>query len=62
MQGNQPVGGKMTSYVQSSSLPGYEGAGTIVIIYSIPNGMQTAEHPNPGKYHLYTNSCTSHFY
>ena len=42
----------MTSYVQSSSLPGYEGAGTIVIIYSIPNGMQTAEHPNPGKYYF----------
>ena len=62
MQGNQPVGGKMTSYVQSSSLPGYEEAGTIVIKYTIPSGTQTTEHPSPGKYYLYAISCTSQSY
>ena len=52
MQGNQPVGGTMTSYVIPTSLPGYEGAGTIVIKYMIPSGTQTTEHPNPGKYYF----------
>ena len=49
VKGNQPAGGTMThSVLQSTSLPGYEGAGTIVITYNIPGGTQTAEHPNPG--------------
>ena len=52
VQGNQPVGGKMTSYVILTSLPGYEGASTIVIKYMIPSGTQTTEHPNPGKYYF----------
>ena len=49
VKGNQPAGGTMThSVLQSTSLPGYEGAGTIQITYNIPGGTQTAEHPNPG--------------
>ena len=48
VKGNQPIGGTMTHALQSASLPGYEGAGTIVITYNIPGGIQAAEHPNPG--------------
>ena len=47
VKGNQPVG-TMSHYDSSSSLPGYEGAGIIIIKYSIPSGTQTTEHPNPG--------------
>ena len=47
VKGNQPVGTMGHSFSQLS-LPGYEGAGTIVIKYSIPSGIQTNEHPNPG--------------
>lgn len=47
VEGNQPTG-TMGHYVSQSSLPGYEGSGTIVIKYTIPSGMQTNEHPNPG--------------
>ena len=36
------------SVLHSTSIPGYEGAGTIVIKYTIPSGTQTNEHPNPG--------------
>ena len=49
MKGNQPVGGTMAHSVRQTSLPGYEGAGTIEIIYTIPGGVQTTDHPNPGK-------------
>ncbi|CAH6792301.1 E3 ubiquitin-protein ligase DTX3L [Phodopus roborovskii] len=50
--GNQPDGGIMTSDTLSQSLPGYENCGTIVINYEIKSGIQTNEHPNPGKpYH-----------
>ena len=47
VKGNQPPG-TMSRYNSHVSLPGYEGAGTIVIKYSIPSGTQTTEHPNPG--------------
>lgn len=47
-RGNQPEG-IMTHTVQKESLPGYEGCGTIVIQYNIKSGIQTNEHPNPGK-------------
>ncbi|EDK97899.1 E3 ubiquitin-protein ligase DTX3L [Mus musculus] len=50
-KGNQPEG-TMSYSTQKGSLPGYEGCGTIVINYEIKDGIQTKEHPNPGKaYH-----------
>lgn len=39
----------MTYTLQNESLPGHEGWGTIVIYYSFKDGIQTKEHPNPGK-------------
>ena len=34
------------------SVPGYEGCKTLQINYTIPNGVQGPEHPNPGqRYH-----------
>ncbi|XP_040606782.1 E3 ubiquitin-protein ligase DTX3L isoform X2 [Mesocricetus auratus] len=48
-RGNQPDGGNMTYDTLRQSLPGYEGCGTIVIHYDIKGGIQTNEHPNPGK-------------
>ncbi|XP_028608129.1 E3 ubiquitin-protein ligase DTX3L [Grammomys surdaster] len=47
-KGNQPEG-TMTHATQKESLPGYEGCGTIVIHYDMKGGVQTSEHPNPGK-------------
>ncbi|XP_036416500.1 uncharacterized protein LOC118800395 [Colossoma macropomum] len=49
LKGNQPEG-SMTSFNHSNSLPGYPHCGTIRIEYFIPGGIQTDEHPNPGKY------------
>ncbi|KAJ7345855.1 hypothetical protein JRQ81_001805 [Phrynocephalus forsythii] len=48
IQGNQPPG-TMDINTTNWSLPGYRGCGTICITYSIPDGFQTAEHPNPGR-------------
>nr|XP_056717393.1 E3 ubiquitin-protein ligase DTX3L [Euleptes europaea] len=48
IEGNQPPG-KMEISKMRSSLPGYEGSGTIVITYHIYNGVQKENHPNPGK-------------
>ncbi|XP_067296197.1 probable E3 ubiquitin-protein ligase DTX3 [Pseudorasbora parva] len=48
LTGTQPKGGTMTVSRDSSSLPGYEKYGTIVISYYIPSGRQGDEHPNPG--------------
>lgn len=47
-KGNQPDG-DMYVTVLRDSLPGYEPCGTIVITYVIEGGVQTKEHPNPGK-------------
>nr|XP_020023583.1 E3 ubiquitin-protein ligase DTX3L isoform X1 [Castor canadensis] len=47
-KGNQP-NGTMTYSVSRASLPGYENCGTITIRYNIESGIQTEEHPNPGK-------------
>nr|XP_030714153.1 E3 ubiquitin-protein ligase DTX3L [Globicephala melas] len=47
-KGNQPDG-NMTVLFKRDSLPGYESHGTIVITYRIEGGVQTKEHPNPGK-------------
>ena len=48
LTGNQPEGHMFTSY-QSTSLPGFNSCGTIVISYAIPSGVQGSDHPNPGK-------------
>lgn len=49
--GNQPHG-RMDLRKQGFSLPGHAGSGTIVITYSFPGGIQSFNHPNPGKpYH-----------
>ncbi|XP_041620418.1 E3 ubiquitin-protein ligase DTX3L isoform X1 [Vulpes lagopus] len=46
--GNQPEG-TMTFTLLKDSLPGYESCGSIVIDYNMKGGIQTKEHPNPGK-------------
>ncbi|XP_048028792.1 uncharacterized protein dtx3lb.3 isoform X2 [Megalobrama amblycephala] len=48
LEGNQPYG-TMNVTRSRSSLPGYPHCGTIEITYSIPSGVQTEKHPNPGK-------------
>ncbi|XP_040897893.1 E3 ubiquitin-protein ligase DTX3L [Toxotes jaculatrix] len=48
LTGTQPRGGRMIVSKSSSSMPGYEKYGTIIIQYYIPSGIQTEEHPNPG--------------
>nr|XP_048310338.1 E3 ubiquitin-protein ligase DTX3L-like [Myodes glareolus] len=47
-KGNQP-NGTMTVTTSRQSLPGYADCGTIVIQYIMQSGIQTDEHPNPGK-------------
>ncbi|XP_076859499.1 E3 ubiquitin-protein ligase DTX1 isoform X2 [Brachyhypopomus gauderio] len=46
--GTQPPG-KMEYHIIPHSLPGYPESKTIRIVYDITAGMQTIEHPNPGK-------------
>uniref|UniRef100_A0A8C6UZJ5 E3 ubiquitin-protein ligase n=1 Tax=Neogobius melanostomus TaxID=47308 RepID=A0A8C6UZJ5_9GOBI len=46
--GTQPPG-KMEYHVIPHCLPGYSDSKTIRIVYDIPAGIQTNEHPNPGK-------------
>nr|XP_009942546.1 PREDICTED: E3 ubiquitin-protein ligase DTX3L [Opisthocomus hoazin] len=48
VKGDQPEG-TMSTRVMSTSLPGYAGCGTIEITYSMYSGIQTSNHPNPGK-------------
>ncbi|KAF1675011.1 DTX3L ligase, partial [Pygoscelis papua] len=48
VKGDQPEGTMSTRFV-SSALPGYPNCGTIQIMYSMPAGIQTSNHPNPGK-------------
>ncbi|XP_050196504.1 E3 ubiquitin-protein ligase DTX3L isoform X2 [Myiozetetes cayanensis] len=49
--GNQPEG-TMTTRQRRFPLPGYENCGTIEINYNMKGGIQTINHPNPGKpYH-----------
>ena len=50
MVGKQPKGGKMEHRVQKWTLPGFPaGTPTISVTYHISNGIQTEEHPNPGR-------------
>ncbi|XP_067287581.1 uncharacterized protein dtx3lb.3 isoform X2 [Pseudorasbora parva] len=53
LEGNQPAG-TMTVTTRRSRLPGYPDCGTIEINYSIPNGIQTEKHPNPGQRYYWT--------
>ncbi|XP_054236813.1 E3 ubiquitin-protein ligase DTX3L [Indicator indicator] len=48
MEGDQPEGNMSTDRV-STHLPGYPHCGTIVITYDMHGGIQTNNHPNPGK-------------
>ncbi|XP_067995160.1 E3 ubiquitin-protein ligase DTX3L [Melanerpes formicivorus] len=48
VEGNQPKG-SMSSTTIPASLPGYPYYGTIVITYVMQGGIQTINHPNPGK-------------
>ncbi|NXT91762.1 DTX3L ligase, partial [Anhinga rufa] len=48
MKGDQPEG-TMSVRTVPSSLSGYSGCGTIEITYSMRGGIQTSNHPNPGK-------------
>ncbi|NXS71447.1 DTX3L ligase, partial [Pandion haliaetus] len=48
MKGDQPDG-TMSTRTLSSALPGYPKCGTIEITYSMHGGIQTSNHPNPGK-------------
>ena len=58
--GNQPANATMShSVTRSTSILGYPGFGMITITYHVPDGVQTQEHPNPGKrYHGTT--CTAY--
>ncbi|XP_062595927.1 uncharacterized protein LOC134257309 [Saccostrea cucullata] len=46
--GNMPPG-IMSYYTSTGHLPGHDDVGVIVIEYDIPDGVQTEEHPHPGK-------------
>ncbi|XP_055965379.1 E3 ubiquitin-protein ligase DTX3L [Sorex fumeus] len=47
-KGNQPEGTMSVNFMKTP-LPGYDHCGTIVIHYNMKEGIQTEEHPNPGK-------------
>ncbi|KAK2532666.1 E3 ubiquitin-protein ligase DTX3L [Columba livia] len=48
VEGDQPEG-TMSVRTMPSSLPGYPSCDTIEITYSMRGGVQTKNHPNPGK-------------
>ncbi|NXY89984.1 DTX3L ligase, partial [Alcedo cyanopectus] len=48
MKGDQPEG-TMKSSTVSTSLPGHPDCGTIVITYYMSGGLQTSNHPHPGR-------------
>ncbi|NXE81436.1 DTX3L ligase, partial [Cochlearius cochlearius] len=48
MKGDQPEG-TMSTRMMPSSLSGYPNCGTIEITYNMHSGIQTSNHPNPGK-------------
>ncbi|KFV90722.1 E3 ubiquitin-protein ligase DTX3L, partial [Fulmarus glacialis] len=53
MKGDQPEG-TMSTITKSESLPGYSNCGTIEITYNMRSGIQTSNHPNPGKHYQAT--------
>ncbi|XP_076123852.1 uncharacterized protein LOC143103877 isoform X1 [Alosa pseudoharengus] len=48
VEGDQPDG-IMTHLIKKSTLPGFKRCDTIVITYHIPSGIQSRNHPNPGR-------------
>ncbi|XP_074523440.1 E3 ubiquitin-protein ligase DTX3L [Halichoeres trimaculatus] len=50
IEGNQPPG-SMTWRSCGQSLQGFPNCGHLVITYNIPSGIQTENHPDPGKYY-----------
>ncbi|NXS06719.1 DTX3L ligase, partial [Neodrepanis coruscans] len=48
VKGDQPEGTMLITKC-SLSLPGYPSCGTIVITYAMKGGIQTSNHPNPGR-------------
>ncbi|KAF1411243.1 E3 ubiquitin-protein ligase DTX3L, partial [Spheniscus magellanicus] len=48
VKGDQPEG-IMSTRLLPSALPGYPSCGTIQITYIMHSGIQTSNHPNPGK-------------
>jgi hypothetical protein len=46
--GEQPSGGSMKVRLINKSLPGFDGYKTLEITYSFPDGIQQANHANPG--------------
>ncbi|NXT34956.1 DTX3L ligase, partial [Pelecanoides urinatrix] len=48
MKGDQPEG-TMSTRIMRLSLPGYSNCDTIEITYDMCSGIQTSNHPNPGK-------------
>ncbi|XP_072469908.1 E3 ubiquitin-protein ligase DTX3L [Notamacropus eugenii] len=53
MKGNQPEG-KMWVFYLAFPLPGYTSCDTIQILYEMKGGIQTEDHPNPGKFYAGT--------
>ncbi|MCI4390455.1 hypothetical protein PGIGA_G00122770 [Pangasianodon gigas] len=49
LKGNQPGGTMHVQHCKYRNLPGFPQCGRIEINYVIPDGIQTSEHPNPGK-------------
>ncbi|XP_041360604.1 uncharacterized protein LOC121376883 isoform X2 [Gigantopelta aegis] len=50
--GDMPSGTMRNKVIPGMSCPGYEGHGVIIINYYFQDGIQTDQHPNPGKpYH-----------
>lgn len=47
--GEQPLDGSMNVKLINRSLSGFNGYETLEITYSFPDGIQQANHPNPGK-------------
>ncbi|XP_059845420.1 E3 ubiquitin-protein ligase DTX3L isoform X2 [Hypanus sabinus] len=54
LKGNQPEGGRMIHRLMQMRLPGYEKYDTIEIHYTIPDGFQGKEHPQPGQRYIGT--------
>ena len=52
--GDQPLTGQMTWTKNSRTIPGYPNCGIIIITYKMMPGIQTDEHPHPGRpYHAH---------
>ncbi|XP_067666960.1 uncharacterized protein [Haliotis asinina] len=50
-RGNQPPGTMTVATFDHCHVSGFEDVGVIVITYSIPGGIQTDDHPHPGRFY-----------